>query len=93
MSQGYQLGPAQVFQDNQSVLALVKAGRPASERTRHINIRHFWIKDKVESGEVSLNFCPTTEMIADGLSKPLQGSALRLCESGLGATPQKPQDS
>jgi hypothetical protein len=84
-AQGYDMGPAKVNQDNLSSMALVKAGRPTSDRTRHINIRYFWIADRVESGEISLEFCPTHAMLADGLSKPLQGSALRQCEIGLGA--------
>ena len=85
IAQGYELDPAEVLQDNLSTMALVKAGQSTSDRTRHINIRHFWVKDKVDSGEIIQKFCPTEDMLADGLSKPLVGEALRRCEAGLGA--------
>ena len=33
--------------------------------------------DRVKSGEVSIKYCPTEEMRADLLTKPLQGAAFR----------------
>ncbi len=32
-----------------------------------------FIKDRVENGEVAIEFCPTKEMVADLFTKPLQG--------------------
>ena len=46
----------------------------SSKRTTHIDIRYFFVTDRVRSGEVSVKYCPTGEMIADYFSKPLQGS-------------------
>ena len=40
-------------------------------RTRHIDIRYKWIQDRVKKGYFRLKHVPTTEMIADGLTKPL----------------------
>ena len=73
IEQGYDLGPATVYQDNQSTMALVKAGRSTSERTRHIAIRFFFTADRVKAGEIAVEYCPTESMIADVLTKPLQG--------------------
>ena len=56
-----------------STMALVEKGRSTSERTRHINIRYFFVKDRVDSGEVRIEYCPTEDMLADLLTKPLQG--------------------
>jgi hypothetical protein len=42
-SQGYRCGPMTVYQDNMSCIALIERGRSAAERTRHIDIRHFWL--------------------------------------------------
>ena len=72
-AQGYKMPPAQVYQDNTSTIAMVKAGMPTSDRTRHIAIRFFFIKDRVDSGELVISHVPTTDMQADILTKPLQG--------------------
>ena len=52
MGQGYDQGPVVIYQDNLSCMALVKRGGPGSERSRHINIRHFWVAERVTAGEV-----------------------------------------
>ena len=52
---------------------MVKAGVPTSDRTRHIAIRFFFIKDRVDAGEVDITYVPTKDMQADILTKPLQG--------------------
>jgi hypothetical protein len=84
---GYDLGPATVFQDNLSTLKLIEHGRPASERTRHVAVRFFFIKDRVDSKEIRVEYCPTGDMIADVLTKPLQGSQFFKLRSLLLNTP------
>ncbi len=74
---GVRLGPAVVYQDNKSTMALMAKGRSTSSRTKHINIRYFFVKDRVESGEVVITYAPTEAMIADLLTKPLQGELFR----------------
>ncbi len=74
--QGYDLGPSVLYQDNKSALLLETNGlRSASKRTKHIKVQYFFIKDKVEQGEIKLHHCPTEEMWADILTKPKQGKA------------------
>ena len=68
IEQGYKLEPAKIFQDNQSTLAILKTGQ-MSKRSRHINIRYFYLRDKVESGELELEYIPTNDMLADLLTK------------------------
>jgi hypothetical protein len=77
LNQGVRLGPAVVYQDNKSTMALMAKGRSTSSRTKHINIRYFFVKDRVESGEVVITYAPTEAMIADLLTKPLQGELFR----------------
>ncbi len=49
--------------------------KPSSgKRTRHINIRYFLITDQINMKEVSIEWCPTKDMVADFMTKPLQGS-------------------
>jgi hypothetical protein len=48
-----------------------------SSATRHINIRFFFVKEKVGSGIVRIEHISTGDMIADVLTKPLQGAIFR----------------
>ena len=72
-AQGYEVGPAIIYQDNMSCMALMKRGGPGSERSRHINIRHFWLCEKVRDGVVVIEHLGTEKMFANALTKPVQG--------------------
>ena len=71
--QGYRAEAITIYQDNMSCMALVERGRSAAERTRHVNIRYFWIKERVDNGEAIIKHLGTKEMYANLLTKPLQG--------------------
>ena len=43
------------------------------KRTRHFNIKYFYITDLINRGEVKIKYCPTDLMIADYMTKPLIG--------------------
>ena len=81
IEQGHEVGSAKLYQDNTSTILLANKGLSSSGRTRHIGVRYFFIKDRIDAGEVELEHMSTTDMIADILTKPLQG---QLC---LRATP------
>ena len=74
LEQGYAQQPVTLYQDNLSCMALVKRGGPTSERSRHIPIRYFWVKERVDMGEVRIVHTRTENMLANVLTKPLQGS-------------------
>lgn len=77
-AQGYAVKKSVVYQDNQSAILLEKNGRKSgSKRTRHINVRYYFITDRINKGEVQVGYCPTGDMVADFFTKPLQGSAFR----------------
>ncbi len=64
-----------LLQDNKSSILLERNGKASSgKRTRHINIRYFFITDQVNMKEVSIDWCPTEDMVADFMTNPLQGS-------------------
>jgi hypothetical protein len=42
-----------------------------------MNIRYFFVKDRVASKELKVEYCPTGEMVADYFTKPLQGQLFR----------------
>jgi len=54
-------------------MALIKRGGPASQKTRHIAIRHFWLKERVDDGEMVIKHLPTAQMFVNIMTKPLQG--------------------
>ena len=83
VAQGYELGPAVVYQDNLSCMALIKRGGPGSERSRHIHIRYFWLTEKVAQGEVELQHLGTEDMFANILTKPVQGAQFERERLGL----------
>ena len=84
---GYKFAPAIMYQDNMSTMRLAENGRSNSDRTKHIKLRYFFIKQYLDSGEFELVHCPTDMMIADTLTKPLQGETFkRLRDLLLGVT-------
>jgi hypothetical protein len=77
-AQGYTVQDNVLFQDNKSSILLEKNGKASSsKRTKHINIRYFFITDRVSKNEVSVVWCPTGDMIGDYATKPLQGALFR----------------
>jgi histone deacetylase 1/2 len=65
--------PATIFEDNTAAIQMMKRGRGCSEKTRHIKIQTFFIGDRMENGDILLHHLNTEEMVADFLTKPLQG--------------------
>lgn len=85
IDQGYAMRPVTLYQDNTSTMALVARGKPGAERTRHIDIRYFWLADRVKNKEATIEHMVTTEMYANVLTKPLQGAQFiyeRQCLTG-----------
>jgi hypothetical protein len=73
-AQGYGVKDIVLFQDNKSSIILEKNGKSlSSKRTKHINIRFFYITDRVKKEEVSVVWCPTEGIIGDFATNPLQG--------------------
>lgn len=66
--------PATIYEDNQSTIHLINTKNNPKNSTKHVNIRFFFISDKVNRAEVTVEYHPTHEMIADFFTKPLQGS-------------------
>ena len=72
--QGYETKDIVLNQDNKSTILMLQNGKNSStKRTRHLDIRYFFLADKVNKKELKIEYCPTDEMIADYFSKPLQG--------------------
>ena len=85
--QGHPQPPALIYQDNQSTIQLMRNGRSNSERTRHVDIRYFFLHDRITTGDIDIVYLPTTDMIADILTKPLQGELFKKLRKELLNTP------
>jgi hypothetical protein len=83
IEQGYTVGPATLHQDNMSTMKLIEKGRSTSDRTKHVNVRYFFVKDRVNRGEIEVRHSPTSTMMADILTKPLQGELFRKMRDAL----------
>src|SRR6266403_3246899 len=64
------LTPTSLHIDNQSAIAIAK-NPEFHDRTKHIKIRHHFLRAKVESEEITLSYIPTGEQLADILTKGL----------------------
>jgi hypothetical protein len=77
-AQGYGITNNIFAQDNESAIRLEKNGRAsAGQKSRHIDIRHFFITDRIKSERLTIVHCPTVEMLADFFTKLLQGALFR----------------
>jgi hypothetical protein len=65
IAQGYEMGPATLYQDNMSTMALIAKGRSTAPTTRHIHLRYYFAKDRVDAGEIVIRHMPTNEMVSD----------------------------
>ena len=63
-----------MYQDNMATMCLeINGSLYSSKCTNHIKARYILIKDKVDSGEIEIEHCPTEIMWVDVLSKPKGG--------------------
>lgn len=70
----YANASATIFQANQSCMMLADRGGLASRSSKHIKVRYFSAKENVDNGEVTIEYLPMEEMIADILTKSIAGA-------------------
>ena len=77
-AQGYPITRAIFHQDNESAIKMQTNGKAScGQRSRHIDIRYFFITDHSKRNNIDITHCPTEDMLADFFTKPLQGSLFR----------------
>ena len=77
-AQGYKINKIVLYQDSKSAILLETNGKKSlGKRTRALNIRYFFLTDQVEKGNVTIEYCPTDDMVGDFHTKPLQGDKFR----------------
>jgi len=67
------------YQDNTSTMKLVQNGKASSGKgTRHFDIKMFYVTDLIHWDEFILKYCPTDDMIANYITKPLVGNKFKV---------------
>ncbi len=75
-AQGFAVSDNILYQDDKSAMLLETNGQASSsKRTRHIEIWYYYVANQVAKGDLRVVWCPTDKIIADFLTKPLQGKA------------------
>jgi hypothetical protein len=76
-------GPSTLHIDNQSAVSVAKNPEHHG-RIKHLDLHFYWLRDVVESGQISVVHIPTTKMPADLLTKSLTWAKVELCREMLG---------
>lgn len=69
--------------DNTSAISMAEndAFRP---RTKHIDIKHHFIREKIDSGVIDIKYIPTDKNVADSLTKPVTKHKHIFCAMKMG---------
>jgi hypothetical protein len=71
-----------LYQDNMSTISLVTKGG-GKYRTKHMRVRREVVRECASNGDIRVVYKPTGQMLADSLTKPLQGTLLRGMTQGI----------
>ena len=73
---GIKLPTPVIYQDNQSSMILIgKTGK--KHRNKYMLVRQELIKERIEKEDIRIEYCPTEVMLADIMTKSLQGNLFR----------------
>ena len=78
--------PTKLYGDNSGLLAI--ANNPQyHKKTKHFDTRNHYVRQRVEKGQIELEFCPTAKMTADILTKALPKPKHYIHSTELGLSP------
>ncbi|KAG0576853.1 hypothetical protein KC19_5G113200 [Ceratodon purpureus] len=77
--------PIDISCDNQGAIKLAR--NPVFHaRTKHIELHHHFVRERVVEGEISLHYIPTSQQPADILTKPLGRNNFEFYRKTIGIT-------
>lgn len=62
IEQGHAVKPSKLYQDNKSTIVMANRGAATAATTRHIGIRYFFVKDRIDAGEVEIEHLGTKDL-------------------------------
>ena len=75
--------PINIFEGNQGAIAMVK-NPVGHKRTKHIVIKHHFIRETMQAKAINLSYCPSKNMLADIFIKSLPRTQFEKLRMGLG---------
>ena len=94
MEQGFKMETSLIYQDNMSAMLLETNGKASSlKRTKNIKVKYYFIKNKVNQGEVTIEHCPTEQMWTNINTKPKQGLVYHVFRGNVMGIPADYKDS
>lgn len=75
--------------DNASAVKLAK-NPEFHKRTKHIEVRHFYVRERVTNGDLNIKHIEGKEQLADLLTKPLERIRYNILRKGVGVCPNEP---
>jgi hypothetical protein len=69
--------------DNMGAIALTKNPH-LNDRSKYIDICHHFVRDLERNRRLQVSYVPTADMVADGMTKPLQRIAFERFKDQLG---------
>ncbi len=76
-------GPIQLFEDNQAAIQIAR-NPILHKRTKHIDVRHHYVREVVGKGQLELIYIPTKDQLADLLTKPLPRDSFQMLCAKMG---------
>jgi len=67
--------PSVLYQDNQATILVMNRGSTFRGRSKHIDVRYYYLTELINDGVVKVEYLPTEEMIADPLTKAKSAAA------------------
>ena len=75
--------PIRLYSENQSAITIAY-GNQQHTRTKHFDIRLYFLRDTIEYGQITIQYLPTDQMLADILTKGLPGPKVKSLVDKLG---------
>ena len=81
-TQGFKVNNNIVYHNNQSTTRLENNGKASSgKRTRHIDIRYFFVTNHIESGELDVKYCPTENYLQISTQSPCKENCYKFSKA------------
>jgi hypothetical protein len=80
--------PTILFIDSQCAIDIANNSK-ISDRSKHIEVQHFFIREHIEAGTVKLQHIASNEQTADTMTKPLHRVTFKRCAEMLGLVPRE----